>query len=134
MYARLTTFHNFGMIKHMFSKFLIYWQFHVFRMSGVGIGTTIYNLRKQIQEIRSELNSITAFEPSPELIDSANLLRSNQYLDKKIQKQTQLIEAYLEYSMALEGMLSTLFEIQNDLKDVLKDQLSLLSSQRKKKK
>lgn len=102
-------------------------------MTEVGAGAAIYGLRKRIRDIESELGALGAFEPSQELIESANLLRSNEYLSKKTQKQAELAEAYVEYSGALEEMLSAVFEIQNDLKDVLKEQSSLLSGTRPKR-
>ncbi len=92
-----------------------------------GAGTDIYGLRKRIRAIRSDLDSLGEFEAVPELIDSANLLRSNEYLGKKTSKQADLADAYSEYSRALEGMLSALFEIQDGLRDVLRAQSSLLS-------
>ena len=102
-------------------------------MSNVGTGAAIYSLRKKIQEIKSEIDSIGTFEASPELIESANTLRLNEFLYKKSQKQAELADTYLEYTRALEEMLSTVFEIQNGLKDVLKEQSSLLSRKKPKR-
>lgn len=98
----------------------------LFSMTQVGAGASMYDYKKKIQEIRAELESAD-FEDLPELIESANLLRSNKYLEGKAQKQTELIHAYGEYSEALEQMLVEVFEIQVALKDVLKEQSSLLS-------
>ena len=102
-------------------------------MTTVGTGAAIYDLRKKIQDIRSDLDSLGEFEHTPELIESANLLRSNEYLGKKTQKQAELAEAYLQYSGALEEMLSAVFEIQNGLRDVLREQSSLLSGSKPKR-
>lgn len=92
----------------------------------------MYDYKKRVQAIRSELESVD-FEDLPELIESANLLRSNKYLESKARKQAELIQAYGEYSEALEQMLAEVFEIQIALKDVLKEQSSLLSKPGPKK-
>ncbi len=102
-------------------------------MTEIGTGPVISGLRKRIHEVESELNSIGTFETSPEMIESANLLRSNEYLKKTTQKQAELTKAYAEYSAALETLLSDVFEIQNDLKDVLREQVSLLSKPKPKR-
>jgi DNA repair ATPase RecN len=93
------------------------------------MGEMIYDLRKKIQNIHSELNEIiNPVQDIPELITSTNLLRSNEYLTKINQKQSQLLSAYANYSEALEQILATLFDIQNDLKDILKQQSELLTN------
>lgn len=102
-------------------------------MDKVGAGALIYDLRKKIQDMQSEFDSIGSFEASPELIESANLLRSNEHLSKTVRIQADLVQAYREYSEALESLLSTVFEIQADLKDVLKEQSLLLSETKPKK-
>jgi hypothetical protein len=63
----------------------------------------------------------------PELITSANLLRSNEYLSKVTKKQSELLSAYDQYSKALEDMIAVVFDIQNDLKNILKEQSHLIS-------
>jgi len=68
----------------------------------------------------------------PELIDSANLLRLNEYLTKTNDKKTELLSSYEQYSVILEELLKTIFDIQNELKDILKEQSSMISSQLKK--
>lgn len=100
-------------------------------MSNLGAGNLVYDLRKKIQQLQSELNSIDSFDHSPEIIDSTNLLRTNEYLVKKIQKQDELIQVCMEHSKSLEQLLLTLFEIQLDLKDILKAQSSLLSKRKR---
>lgn len=104
-------------------------------MAEVGMGEMIYSLRKQIQKIQSELDALgTPVKDMPELISSANLLRSNEYLLKSNEKQSQLLNAYRQYSESLEDMLSTVFEIQIDLKNILKEQSALLSKHKTAKK
>ncbi|MDH3611275.1 MAG: hypothetical protein OEM79_05880 [Nitrosopumilus sp.] len=102
-------------------------------MSKVGAGQVIYELRKKIQNITLELKNLDTSNEIPELIKSANLLRSNEQLLEANHKRSELISAYEEYSAELEQMLKTVFEIQKDLKDILKTQTSLISRQKRKK-
>ena len=102
-------------------------------MAQTGIGDAIHVLRKKIQQIQSELDSDGSFDTIPEMIDSANLLRFNEYLHKKVQKQDELVATYKEYSKSLEQMISILFEIQVDLKDVLKEQSLLMSKTKRRR-
>ena len=98
-------------------------------MSKLGTGEIIYELRKTIQTIQSELDEFGApVSDMPELIESANLLRSNEYLSKVSKKQSELLSAYGKYSKSLEDMISVIFDIQNDLKDLLKEQSKLITS------
>jgi len=93
----------------------------------------INNLRKNVQHIQSELEQLgDPVSEIPELITSANLLRSNEYLAKANDKKTELLSAYAKYSLAMEELLTTAFDIQNDLKEILKDQSSMISSKTKK--
>lgn len=108
------------------SKSLIPRYLFSFRMAGMG--EMIYSLRKKIQEIEHELNSLgDPIADLPELISSANLLRSNEFLKKSNEKKSELLSVYRQYSQSLEDMLSDVFEIQNELKDILKEQSSMIS-------
>ena len=92
------------------------------------MGEIIYELRKKIQDIKLELEGLGVPAPDmSELITSANLLRSNEHLSKVSEKQSELISAYGQYSMALEDMIEVIFDIQNDLKNLLKAQSDLMS-------
>jgi len=102
-------------------------------LENIGAGEIIYDLRKKIQETKSELNQLGLVSDIPELITSANLLRSNKYLLKVNDKKTTLISAYEVYSKSLEELLLSVFEIQKDLKEILKEQSSMISKQSKKK-
>ena len=103
-------------------------------MQKIDSGTLIYDLRKQIQQIQTDLKDLgDPVSEIPELINSTNLLRSNEYLLKTNDKKTELLSAYVQYSSALEELLSSVFEIQYELKEILKDQSSMISSQLKKK-
>ena len=102
-------------------------------MTNVGAGEIIYDLRKKIQEIQLELKQLgDPAENIPEMIESANLLRSNEYLLKSNEKKSVLIDAYGQYSAALEELLKTVFDIQKDLKDILKEQSALIPNSSKK--
>ena len=104
-------------------------------MTEVGAGDIIYDLRKQIQKISAELKKLeNDSENIPELIKSTNLLRSNDHLLEVNQKKSELTSAYQQYSKELENMLSTVFDIQKDLKEILKTQISLISQQKIPKK
>lgn len=95
------------------------------------MGEIIYELRKTIQDIQSELDELGGpVSDMPELITSANLLRSNEHLSKVTKKQSELLSAYRHYSKALEDMVDAIFDIQNDLKNLLKEQSKLISDQK----
>ncbi len=95
----------------------------------------INNLRKNVQNIQFDLDQLGGpVSEIPELVISANLLRSNEYLSKANDKKTELLSAYAQYSETLEELLLTTFEIQNDLKEILRDQSSLISKRKKQSK
>ena len=100
-------------------------------MTTIGSEELIFDLRKKIQQIQVDLNQLgdPVFE-IPELISSANLLRANEYLSKANEKKTELLTIYAQYSDALEKLLSSVFDIQNDLKDILKHQSFMISKKR----
>ena len=103
-------------------------------MSKIGVGETIYEFSKKIQDIKSELDELGG--PTldmPELITSANLLRSNEYLTKVSKKQSELLSAYGQYSKVLEDMITVVFDIQNDLKNILREQSNLISNRKSRK-
>ncbi len=99
----------------------------------MGTGGIIYELSKQIQKIITELKNLDSSSDIPELIKSANLLRSNEHLVEVNLKMSELISTYKDYSKELEQMLATVFDIQQDLKEILKTQTSLISEQKKSK-
>ena len=102
-------------------------------MTTIGSEELIYGLRKKIQQIQVDLNQLgDPVSEIPELISSANLLRANEYLSKANEKKTELLTIYAQYSTALEKLLSSVFDIQNDLKDILKHQSSMISKTKKR--
>lgn len=103
-------------------------------MSKLGVGEIIYEFSKKIQDIKLELDELGG--PTldmPELITSTNLLRSNEYLAKVSKKQSELLSAYSQYSKVLEDMITVVFDIQNDLKNILREQSDLISNSASKK-
>ncbi len=101
----------------------------------MGAGPLIYELRKKIQQINSQLSELNKIPSNmPELIESANLLRTNDHLLEINSKNTELVSTYKQYTEELEKMLDTVFAIQKDLKEILITQTSLISEQKPKKK
>ena len=102
-------------------------------MAEIGSGDIIYDLRKKIQQAQFDLKQLgEPISEIPELISSANLLRTNEYLLKVNDKKSELLSVYEQHTHALEELLSSVFEIQHDLKEILKEQFSLIPSPRKK--
>jgi len=104
------------------------------RLSKLGVGEIIYEFSKKIQDIKSELDELGGpTSDMPELITSANLLRSNEYLAKVSKKQSELLSTYGQYSKVLEDMIAMVFDIQNDLKNILREQSNLISDRKSRK-
>lgn len=80
-------------------------------MADIGVGEVVYNLRKKVQLGQSDLDRLDEqVSELPELITSANLLRSNEHLSKINDKKTDLLLTYRQYSQALEELLASVFE------------------------
>jgi len=93
----------------------------------------LYDLRKKIQQVQADLIQLgDPVSEMPELISSANLLRANEYLSKTNEKKTELLSVYAQYSNTLEKLLASVFDIQNDLKEILKHQSSMISKTKKR--
>ena len=103
-------------------------------MAKIGIGKVMHQMKQQIEQIKAELVELGEPESMPEMIENTNLIRSNEHLSKTNQKKSELLIAYDEYSKQLENLLSSVFEIQNELKEILKDQSNLISTPKKSKK
>lgn len=65
----------------------------------------------------------------PEMMNTTNALRLNEYLTKSDEKKTSLIAAYGEYAQQLEQVVSALLSIQVDLKDIIKAEASIIDEQ-----
>ena len=101
-------------------------------LTEIKISTNIYDLQKEIQQLQSELDDLG--DPAvriPELIENSNLIRLNEYLIKSDQKKTNLISIYEQYSKSMGVLLSSVFEIQAQLKEILHEQSSLIESKTK---
>ena len=104
-------------------------------LTEVKISNNLYDMKQKIDQIERELKGfVDSPEHMPELIDSSNLLRKNEFLISTDQKKTELISLYSTYAKSMELLLNSLFEIQNELKTVLQDQSSLISSSKPKPK
>ncbi len=103
-------------------------------MKQVGLGNVLTEMKNQILQIRHELLKMEkSFTPIPEMIETTNLLRENESLKLSNNKKTELISAYENYTKQIENLVSAAFEIQNDLRDVVKAQSELIETKRKKK-
>ena len=104
-------------------------------MTEIIVEGVISDLRKKIKLTQADLNQLgDPISEIPELITSANLLRSNEYLSKANEKKTELLSAYEQYFVTLEELISSVFDIQHDLKEILKEQSYKSPSKRKKSK
>jgi len=104
-------------------------------MNEIKISNNIYDLKSKIQQIQRELDDLgDPISNIPEMINSTNLLRSNQFLLKHDEKKNNLLSVYAQYSNSMELLLSSVFEIQLQLKDILKEQSLMISPKTKKTK
>lgn len=103
-------------------------------MKKLGLGGVLSEFKNEISKIIQEIEEIGEPSPEiPELIDSTNLRRSNDHFKKINEKKTQLLQVYSNYVNQLENLLSSVFEIQKDLKDLIKDQAELMQMSKTKK-
>jgi len=73
-------------------------------------------LQKQIMQAKKELSEINMLEqPLPEFINTTNMLRTNEYLQKANEKKSQLLTAYEEYVNELESLVSNIAQIKGNL-------------------
>lgn len=80
------------------------------------IGKKISELQKKIVLTKNELSEINVLEqPLPEFINTTNLLRSNEYLQKSNEKKSQLLIAYEEYTNELENLVSNISQIKGSI-------------------
>ena len=103
-------------------------------MKKIGLGA-LSDIQQKIKSSKSDLKEIGELsEPLPELITSANLIRTNEHLTKTNSKQSELITYYDAYTQHLETLLETVFEIQDDLKSLLREQSKLIEKTPKRTK
>ncbi len=102
-------------------------------MADVGAGKATYDLKREIARIEEELTQLSMpVSEIQEMITPTNLLRANEHLSKINKKQRELLSMYLRYSTSLEKLFSSMFEIQMDLKEILKEQSSLIPNKEEK--
>ena len=95
------------------------------------IGKKVNKLQNKIVHAKKELAEINKLKlPRPEFINTTNMLRSNEYLQKANEKKSHLIMAYEEYTNELENLVSTISKIQGNLTNLR----SRLKSRKKIKK
>jgi hypothetical protein len=100
----------------------------------VGLGNNLNELKIRIQQIRQDISSLGEQNlPLEQMIGTTNILRQNEYLVKSDAKKTELIIVYAEYAKQLEQIVTSLFSIQSDLKDLIKVEASLIESEKPKK-
>lgn len=100
-----------------------------------GLGNNLNDLKMRIQQIQDEISQLGSPEPvMPEMINTTNALRLNEYLTKSDEKKTALNVAYGDYTRQLEQIVSTLLSIQADLKDIIKAEASIIDEQKSQKK
>lgn len=103
-------------------------------MDTPGVGADMAAIKNEIAQLKAELDGLgSGPDDVPELIESANLLRKNQYLKHTDAIRAQLVTHYGTYTKNLESLLASVFEIQKDLKDILREQNRLIPSTSKRK-
>ncbi len=76
----------------------------------------ISQLQNKILQIKKELSEINKDEkPLPEFIDTTNMLRSNEYLQKSNNSKSKLLIAYEEYANELENLISSVSKIKGNI-------------------
>ena len=69
-------------------------------------GKSLDALKLKINQIKRDLSQLEeSNHPMPELINSTNLLRTNEILSKTSEKKTELLNAYESYFKDLENVL-----------------------------
>lgn len=92
----------------------------------------VKDLQNNILQIKIELDNINKNQkPLPELINTTNMLRTNEYLQKAIGAQSKLLAAYDDYSNELERLISSISKIKGNI-STLKSRL--ISRKKPKKK
>ena len=95
---------------------------------------TIGELKRKIIQTKNELSSLSNDQNSiPELINSTNLLRTNDFLIKTGEKKSELLTAYDQYAKQLENTLTKIIKIQDQLKKSVKKRSSRKTVRKKTK-
>ncbi len=103
-------------------------------LKTLGLGSVLTELKNQINQIKKDISEIDkSFSPMPEMIESTNILRENEFLKKIDGKKTELIDSYEHYSNQIENLLSSVFDIQNELKKIIEIQSQLMKPKKSRK-
>ena len=80
---------------------------------------TITRLQQKITQAKQELDEIRKLEqPMPELINTTNMLRTNEYYAKANEKQSKLLITYEEYIKELEKIVLSTSIIKTKIKSL----------------
>jgi len=113
-----------------------------FEKAVIGLSTK-YTLNELKQKIDTATRKLTILEepnkPIPELINSTNLLRSNEFLTKTNIIKTELISSYELYSNELRNILTDIRKIRTEINSLKskpkhKSRKNRLTKRKKKKK
>lgn len=100
----------------------------------VGLGNNLNELKMRIQKMHQDLAALGEPNlPLEQMIGTTNVLRQNEYFTKSDAKKTDLIAAYAEYTKQLEQIITSLFSIQIELKELIKTEASLIESEKPKR-
>jgi len=97
-------------------------------------GKSLDGLKLKINQIKRDLSQLEESNgPMPELINSTNLLRSNEILTKTNKKKTELLNAYESYFKDLESVLKKIQTGLSNLKITPKKKTRKKRTRKKKK-
>ena len=76
----------------------------------------VIELQNKIVDLKIKLSEINKDEkPLPEFINTTNMLRSNEYLQKANDTKSTLLTAYEEYTNELENLISLVSKIKGNI-------------------
>ena len=79
----------------------------------------LLDIQNQIENTKKELEEIKKLEkPLPEFINSTNVLRSNEYYTKEIEKQSELLTHYETYSKGLENLVLSAINLRTKISEL----------------
>lgn len=100
----------------------------------VGLGDNLAELKLRVQKAQEELAQLgSPVPPLPEMIDTTNIIRINEYLTKSNEGKSRLISAYEDYAKKLEEIVASLLSIQADLKDIVKTEATIIAKSGRKR-
>ncbi len=103
-------------------------------LGSLETGKSLDGLKLKINQIKRDLSQLEeSNKPVPELINSTNLLRSNEILTKTNEKKTELLNAYESYFKDLESVLKKIQTGLSILKTTPKKKTRKKRTRKKKK-